>query len=74
MKQKHVEIRKLTPELLPDFLAFFEGEAFAEASPLMEAGSDAKAHYGPLSMYLAAGFAVHRTGGDGMVYVRRQLA
>lgn len=49
------------------------GLTIAEASPLATAESDAKAHYGPLSMYLAAGFEVHRTGTDGMVYVRRRL-
>ncbi len=51
-----------------------QGLEIAEASPLVAADSDAKAHYGPLSMYLAAGFQVHRTGSDGMVHVRRRLA
>jgi hypothetical protein len=45
----------------------------AEASPLKEPSSDAEAHEGPLSMYLAAGFEVHRTDEDGTVYVRRNL-
>jgi GNAT superfamily N-acetyltransferase len=50
-----------------------QGLAIAEASPLAEASSDAKNHYGPLSMYLAAGFRVHREDSDGRVYVRRNL-
>jgi ribosomal protein S18 acetylase RimI-like enzyme len=51
-----------------------QGLAIAEASPVAEADSDAKAHYGPLGMYLAAGFRVHRTESDGRVVVRRSLA
>jgi GNAT superfamily N-acetyltransferase len=50
-----------------------QGLAIAEASPLAEASSDAQAHDGPLAMYLAAGFQVHRTDEDGTVYVRRLL-
>lgn len=50
-----------------------QGLAIAEASPMKEASSDAQAHEGPLSMYLAAGFEVHRTDEDGTVYVRRKL-
>ncbi len=49
------------------------GMAIAEAMPLAKPDSDARAHYGPLRMYLAAGFAVHRTGDDGRVFVRRSL-
>jgi GNAT superfamily N-acetyltransferase len=51
-----------------------QGLTIAEASPLAEADSDAKAHYGPLRMYLDAGFQVHRTEADGKVHVRRRLA
>ena len=40
---------------------------------LAVASSDAQSHHGPLSMYLAAGFQVHRTDGEGRVYVRRSL-
>lgn len=50
-----------------------QGLAIAEASPLQDVESDAKNHYGPLHMYLEAGFHVHRTADDGMVYVRRAL-
>lgn len=51
-----------------------QGFAIAEAMPLAEADTtDAKAHYGPLSMFLAAGFSVHRTEDDN-VFVRRSLA
>lgn len=50
-----------------------QGFAIAEASPLAEAPTDAKNHYGPLSMYLSAGFHEHRREADGTVYVRRSL-
>jgi len=51
-----------------------QGFAIAEAMPLAEADtSDAKAHYGPLAMFLAAGFSMHRSEGDN-VFVRRSLA
>ncbi len=50
-----------------------QGLTIAEALPLVEASSDAQNHFGPLSMYLAAGFKVHRADGDGRVYVRRSL-
>jgi GNAT superfamily N-acetyltransferase len=49
-----------------------QGLAIAEALPSSEAASDAQNHFGPLRMYLAAGFEVHRTDGD-RVYVRRRL-
>jgi len=50
-----------------------QGFAFAGASPLAEAATDAKNHYGPLSMYLSAGFHVHRTDPEGTIHVRRGL-
>ena len=50
-----------------------QGLAIAEASPRAEATSDAKHYHGPLSMYLAAGFKVHRSDNDGTVHVRRSL-
>lgn len=50
-----------------------QGLAIAEASPLAQASTGAQQHYGPLGMYLAAGFQVHRTGSNGTVYVRRSL-
>jgi len=40
---------------------------------MAEASSDAQNHFGPLSMYLAAGFQVHRTDAEGRVYVRLSL-
>lgn len=49
------------------------GLAIAEALPMAEAASDAQNHYGPLSMYLAAGFQVHRSDDEGRVFVRRKL-
>lgn len=61
--------------LLDAACAAFEraGLTIAEATPLAQADSDAKAHYGPLSLYLAAGFSIHRTESDGTVCVRRRL-
>jgi ribosomal protein S18 acetylase RimI-like enzyme len=50
-----------------------QGFAIAEASPKRAAGSDAENHFGPLSLYLSAGFAVHREDSDGTVRVRRSL-
>jgi len=41
--------------------------------PMAEASSDAQNHFGPLSMYLAAGFQVHRTDAEGRAYVRLSL-
>jgi hypothetical protein len=101
-----VKVRALSPELLADFLRFFDGTAFsdnpkwsscycqcfyedhsvvkwaertatrlrfAEANPRTEATSSAENHFGPLRLYLSAGFTVHRTDDDGSVYVRRAL-
>ena len=51
-----------------------QGFAIAEASPVPDATSDAQNHYGPLAMYLAAGFAIHRTDENGNLRVRRNLA
>ena len=45
----------------------------AEATANPNASTDAEQHYGPLSMYLAAGFKVHKTEDDGYVTVRRHL-
>jgi hypothetical protein len=50
-----------------------QGLTLAEATPRAETASDAQAHDGPMGMYLAAGFEVHRTLGDGRVAVRRSL-
>lgn len=50
-----------------------QGLRIAEANPRPDATSAADNHFGPLAMYLAAGFVVHRTDSDGSVYVRKQL-
>ena len=50
-----------------------QGLRIAEANPRPEATSAAENHFGPLAMYLAAGFGVHRTDDDGSVYVRKLL-
>ena len=50
-----------------------QGLDIAEANPSRTASSDAENHYGPLSLYLAAGFSVHREERDGLVVVRRPL-
>ncbi len=50
-----------------------QGLHIAEALPMAEAASDAQNHFGPLSMYLAAGFQVHRRDAQGRVFVRRSL-
>ncbi len=49
-----------------------QGLTVAEASPSRQAATDAERHYGPLSLYLSAGFTVHREDGD-LVIVRRRL-
>ena len=51
-----------------------QGLTIAEASPLADARNDAQNHFGPLSMYLKAGFREHRRDEDGRIYVRRDLA
>jgi GNAT superfamily N-acetyltransferase len=50
-----------------------QGLRFAEGNPAAEAASAAENHCGPLSLYLSAGFSVHREDEDGSVYVRRAL-
>lgn len=50
-----------------------QGFEIAEALPVAEASTDAQNHFGPLRMYLAAGFHLHRTDADGRVHVRRSL-
>lgn len=49
------------------------GLAIAMARPLRDAAGEAANHFGPLAMYLAAGFKVHREAVDGLVYVRKTL-
>jgi ribosomal protein S18 acetylase RimI-like enzyme len=50
-----------------------QGLQIAEAMPMAEASTDAQNHFGPLSMYLAAGFQPHRTDPEGRVHVRLSL-
>lgn len=50
-----------------------QGLRTAEAYPRSGPASAAENHFGPLAMYLAAGFALHRDDGDGSVVVRRAL-
>lgn len=50
-----------------------QGLSIAAATPRGQALTDAEHHHGPLSMYLAAGFRIHRTDDDGTVHVRRAL-
>jgi GNAT superfamily N-acetyltransferase len=49
------------------------GLKIAMAKPLREAQGAAAHHFGPLAMYLAAGFTIHRETTDGDVYVRKRL-
>lgn len=51
-----------------------QGLQIAEAHPSRSAATDAEHHYGPLSLYLCAGFSVVRETEDGLVVVRRSLA
>ena len=50
-----------------------QGLRVVEANPRTGSVSAAQNHYGPLAMYLAAGFAVDRDSDDGSVWVRRPL-
>ena len=56
-----------------DFLKA-QGFALLEGRALPETSSDAAQHYGPLPMYLAAGFRVHAASPDGVLRLRRNLA
>lgn len=50
-----------------------QGLRIAEANPRAAGTSAAENHFGPLGLYLSAGFSVHREDDDGSVYVRRML-
>jgi hypothetical protein len=50
-----------------------QGLTIAEATPRPQLKTDADQHYGPLALYLAAGFERHREEADGTVIVRRKL-
>ena len=45
----------------------------AEALPFEDAAGDAENHHGPLSLYLGAGFRIHRRDDDGHLVVRKSL-
>lgn len=51
-----------------------QGLEIAEAYAKTHSKDAGANHHGPLSMYLAAGFTVHRPDGDDGVYVRKSLA
>lgn len=50
-----------------------QGMRIAEANPRTGTTSAAENHFGPLGLYLSAGFTLHREDDDGSVYVRRPL-
>ncbi len=50
-----------------------QGLQFVEANPRPSAKGSAQNHFGPLGMYLAAGFTVRRTDEDGSVWVGKEL-
>lgn len=50
-----------------------QGLSLVEANPRTGEVSAAENHFGPLGMYLSAGFSIHREDDDGSVYVRRAL-
>jgi GNAT superfamily N-acetyltransferase len=50
-----------------------QGLRTAEANPRTAPTSAAENHFGPLNLYLSAGFKVHREDEDGSVWVRRAL-
>lgn len=50
-----------------------QGLRVAEANPRTGTVSAAENHFGPLNLYLSAGFAIHREDVDGSVFVRRDL-
>ena len=50
-----------------------QGLRFVEANPRPNARSDGENHFGPLNMYLAAGFTVRRSDDDGSVWVGKEL-
>ncbi len=49
------------------------GMRVVEAKPVKDATGPAANHYGPLSLYLSAGFSVVREDADGNVFVQKRL-
>jgi GNAT superfamily N-acetyltransferase len=50
-----------------------QGLRIAQGFPQRDARSDEQQHLGPLSLFVAAGFHVHRERDDGTIVVRREL-
>jgi len=50
-----------------------QGLQYVEANPRPNAQGDGENHFGPLSMYLAAGFTIRRSDDDGSVWVGKEL-
>ena len=50
-----------------------QGLTIAEAMPKPGIAGDAENHYGPMSLFIQAGFQVHRPGEHGSIYVRKRL-
>ncbi len=50
-----------------------QGLQSVEANPRTGGTGAAENHFGPLRMYLAAGFTVRRTDEDGSVWVTKEL-
>ena len=50
-----------------------QGLTIAEANPRPNATSPAQNRFGPLRLYLSAGFEIHRADADGSVWVRKAL-
>ena len=50
-----------------------QGLAIAEAAPKPGLEGDAENHFGPMSLFVAAGFEQHAPGPHGSVYMRRTL-
>ena len=50
-----------------------QGLVLAEGNPRPHATSSTENHYGPLSMYLAAGFRAARSDADGSIWVQKDL-
>jgi GNAT superfamily N-acetyltransferase len=69
--RRHGLARKLLDAACDSFRR--QGLIIAEAYPRKESASAAQAYHGPLSLYLGAGFVVHRDAGD-FVVVRKSLA
>jgi GNAT superfamily N-acetyltransferase len=50
-----------------------DGHTHIEANPRPDAQGDGANHFGPMSLYISAGFAVRREDSDGSVWVEKAL-